>query len=56
MEKVKGITNIHDQRSLLKQLSAVQGRADKGVHTHSDYATLVKVITKLVKTIEFKGE
>jgi hypothetical protein len=45
------VSHYTDHRGIKKQLKAVQERAAKGVHTHEDYRTLIRTITKLTDMV-----
>jgi hypothetical protein len=42
---------IQERNMELKKLRDIQERANKGVHTHEDYQTMVNILMKLVKSV-----
>ena len=43
---------IQERNMELRKLKEIKERADKGIQTHEDYATMVSILIKLVKSVK----
>lgn len=43
---------LQERNMELKKLKVIQERADRGIHTHEDYQTMVNILIKLVQSVK----